>query len=121
MFRQGEFGPFSKYKILANNTSNRVFFTFRMTGWQTGLLIVGITLFILIIGFCVFCQKDNCDVITPRPVAGVYYVFVLSLTLNKVRVKKTGKENEKQFTHLSEFKFIGSSDLKRIPYLWFFF
>ena len=76
------------------------FFTFRMTGCQTGLLVVGITLFILIIGFCVFCQKvkDNCDVITPRPVAGVYYVFVLSLTLNNVRVKKTGKENEKQFT-----------------------
>ena len=99
------------------------FFTFRMTGWQTGLLVVGITLFILIIGFCVFCQKvkDNCDVITPRPVAGVYYVFVISLTLNKVRVKKTGKENEKQFTHLSEFKFIGSSDLKRITYLGFFF
>ncbi|XP_078327485.1 uncharacterized protein LOC144623137 [Crassostrea virginica] len=42
-----------------------------MAGSQTGLLVMGITLFILIISFCVFCQKvkDNSDVITPRPVS----------------------------------------------------
>ena len=48
-----------------------------MTGWQTGLLVVGITGVILIFSIYVFCQKliNNSDFIPPNAAAGFNHIL----------------------------------------------